>query len=250
MNSDLFIYDTERFNSIASDDILQQGLTFFTEHKVVALDRQDHALIAQVEDSDVNKSYKIELTQSTGGKLVVQCECADQNSVCKHAVAVLHSYKAYTDRYKQDIDNATQETIQGCIHKGKHDIRVKLISGNLGFGVWQATSTIPTAHGPQAYQVHIRSLNKRVNYCTCPDLNRNRLGTCQHIEAVLHYAQSKPGFSAFKEAGSPVSFVYLAWENNKPVIRLYPIATMSDDLTAICADFFCSQQDFYRPFAR
>ena len=78
-----------------------------------------------------------------------------------------------------------------------------------------------------------------MNYCTCPDLATNRLGTCKHIEAVLHYAKNKPDYKQLKEAGCPVSFVYLAWESaTRPVIRLHKVAQVEADLTALFSEFF------------
>ena len=37
-----------------------------------------------------------------------------------------------------------------------------------------------------AYKVALRSKKPGPNFCTCPDLKTNLLGTCKHIEAVLH----------------------------------------------------------------
>lgn len=244
MNKDLFIYDTERFKRIAPEDILQQGLAYVSEHSVLALDKQDNILSAQLEDNNSSSGYAVELTQTKDGKLDVRCNCSSENNVCKHAIAALQSYTAQTERHDLHIASVIDETIQHCINKGQHEVRVKLISGNLGFGVWQATSAVPSPNNLDAYQVHIRSLDQRVNYCSCPDLIRHRLGTCQHIEAVLYYAQSKPDYDAFKKSGPPVSFTYLAWDNNKPVIRLYPIATISNDLSAICSEFFAPKKNF------
>lgn len=79
--------------------------------------------------------------------------------------------------------------------------------------------------------MQIRSLEQRVNYCTCPDLASNRLGTCKHIEAVLHYARKQKDYKSLKAAGSPVSFVYLAWESaTHPLLRLYRRPDLADDL--------------------
>ena len=36
------------------------------------------------------------------------------------------------------------------------------------------------------YRVVIRGEEPGVNYCACPDYAVNTLGTCKHIEAVLH----------------------------------------------------------------
>jgi superfamily II DNA or RNA helicase len=244
MTNDLFIYDAERFNSLASHETVQQSLRYVAERKVIALNKQDHALIAQVEDPEADETYTVTLTYGNANKLTTECACTANDTRCKHALAALYSYNRFVERQQKQIETSKQEALQAFIDKGEHDTRVKLISGHLGFGVWQATSALVSANGNQAYQVHLRSLNKQVNYCTCPDLNRYRLGSCQHIAAVLHYIHSKADYSTLQEAGPPLSFVYLAWENNKPAIRLFPIATLNPDLSAICAEYFSPNKTF------
>jgi len=66
MNNDLFLYDTERLKTIAADDTLKQGLAYFSENRVFALDVQGNVLTAQVEDADVNEPYWVELIQTRG----------------------------------------------------------------------------------------------------------------------------------------------------------------------------------------
>ena len=44
---------------------------------------------------------------------------------------------------------------------------------------------------PQKYRVEIHSLDKKHNYCSCPDFTKNFLGTCKHIEKVLTVCQRK-----------------------------------------------------------
>ena len=256
MNSDLFLYDTERLKTIASDDTVKQGLAYFSENRVFALDVQDDVLTAQVEDADINEPYWVELTQGEGSDLLVSCDCPEQSEVCKHAIATLYSY---AEQFGFDGDkilgSAVDEAILERVKKGRNEVSVKLISGNLGFGIWQATSIISATHTKKSYQVQIRSLDQRMNYCTCPDLATNRLGTCKHIEAVLHYAKNKPDYKQLKEAGCPVSFVYLAWESaTRPVIRLHKTAQVEADLAALFSEFFTEDgvfsgrlpEDFFR----
>lgn len=255
MNNDLFLYDTERLKTIASDDTVKQGLTYFSENRVFALDVQDNVLTAQVEDADVNEPYWVELTQGEGHDLVVSCDCPEKG-VCKHAIAALYSY---AEQFGFNDDKILGSAVDGAIlervKKGRNEVNVKLISGNLGFGIWQATSIISATHTKKSYQVQIRSLDQRMNYCTCPDLATNRLGTCKHIEAVLHYAKSKPGYKQLKEAGCPVSFAYLAWESaTRPVIRLHKTEQVDADLAALLSEFFSEDgvfsgrlpEDFFR----
>ncbi|MDD1641465.1 MAG: SNF2-related protein, partial [Methylococcaceae bacterium] len=176
--------------------------------------------------------------------------------VCKHAIAALYSY-AEQFGYDDDkvLGSAVDEAILERVKKGRNEVSVKLISGNLGFGIWQATSIISATHRKKSYQVQIRSLDQRMNYCTCPDLATNRLGTCKHIEAVLHYAKKSPDYKQLKDAGCPVSFVYLAWESaTRPVVRLHKTAQLDLELAALLSEFFSADgvfsgrlpEDFFR----
>ncbi len=63
----------------------------------------------------------------------------------------------------------------------------------------------------EPYAVEIRSLQSRINTCTCRDFHMNRLGTCKHIERVLQSLALR-GKRAFKAAAineSPICEVYL-----------------------------------------
>ena len=42
-----------------------------------------------------------------------------------------------------------------------------------------------------SYSVEIRSLRDRLYFCTCVDFRINGLGTCKHVEAVLHYLEAR-----------------------------------------------------------
>ena len=255
MNNDLFLYDTERLKTIASEDTVKQGLAYFSENRVFALDIQDNVLTAQVEDAEIKDPYWVELTQDDGNDLVVSCDCLDEG-VCKHVIAALYSY-AEQFGFNDDkiLGSAVDEAILERVKKGRNEVNVKLISGNPGFGIWQATSIISATHRKKSYQVQIRSLDQRMNYCTCPDLATNRLGTCKHIEAVLHTAKKSPDYQQLKDAGCPVSFAYLAWESaTRPVIRLHKTAQVDADLAALFAEFFSEDgvfsarlpEDFFR----
>lgn len=257
MSHDFFLFDTERLSTLASENTIKKGLSYFIENRVFALDAQEHVLLAQVEGSKPDQPYWVELSRGPDDQLLVQCDCADQQPVCKHAIAALYSYaeQASNQDSAGQIGSAMEEAIAERIKKGRNEVKVSLISGNLGFGIWQATSLVSATHWQRSYQVHIRSLDARMNYCTCPDLASNRLGTCKHIEAVLHFAKKRPGYQELKAKGSPVSFVYLAWESaTNPQLRLHKTPELATDLAALLAEFFDAQglfkarlpDDFFR----
>jgi superfamily II DNA or RNA helicase len=61
-------------------------------------------------------------------------------------------------------------------------IRIEALeTGRPFFGTFLARSD-----GGGSYRVEIRSLTEHINSCECPDYRVNGLGTCKHIEAVLH----------------------------------------------------------------
>ncbi|OAI10117.1 helicase [Methylomonas koyamae] len=245
MDNDIYLYDTERLHAIASEDLVKQGLRYFNDNRVIGVTRNETRLEAQVEDEN-GEQYWLELAADADGNLLVTCDCHSEDGVCVHAVAALY---AYADQFAtidtSGLDSAVDEAIQERVKKGRNEVRVKLLSGNLGFGTWQATSLVSATHWQRSYQVQIRSLDQRVNYCTCPDLASNRLGTCKHIEAVLHHARKQPHYQRLKEAGCPLSFVYLAWESaTRSILKLQRRVDMAEDLALLLAEFFDEQDRF------
>ncbi len=241
MSEDFFLFDTERLSALAPDDVIKKGLAYFIENRVFALDVQGQTIFAQVEGSVPDHPYWVELSKSEDDQLLSSCDCLSEQPVCKHAVAALYSYAEQQTEVdaSQHLGSAMEEAIQERIKKGRNEVKVKLLHGNLGFGIWQATSIVPSGLGSRSYQVHIRALDKRMNYCTCPDLASNRLGTCKHIEAVLHFARKRPDYKKLKEQGAPLSFVYLAWDSaTDPQLRIHRASELALELAVMLAEFF------------
>lgn len=244
MHNDAFIYDTEGLRQLASDDLIKQGWSFFNDNRVLDVSLDNGRLIAQVEDPDETQYWQA-LLLDADGRLQVSCDCSPEPGVCAHAIAALYAYAAQDRLDDGLLGGAVDEAIRERIKKGRNEVKVKLLSGNLGFGTWQATSLVSTTHWQRSYQVQIRSLDSRVNYCTCPDLASNRLGTCKHIEAVRHYAKKQPEYPRLKAQGCPVSFVYLAWESaTRPVLRVQRHADLDTGLAAVLAEFFNERGEF------
>lgn len=246
MTTDIFLYDTEQLNQLASAEIVRQGLEYFTDNRVFAIMLQDGILSAEVEGSLEDVPYYLELSKDENKQLHCQCDCRSANKICKHAIASLYSYaeqclNAETESFSTAIDEAIKERIK----KGRNEVNVELLSGNLAFGVWKAKSIISATYRNTSYHVYIRALDQKKNYCTCPDLATNRLGTCKHIEAVLHYAKRKSGYKEQLKSGAPVSFVYLAWESaTDPVIRLHKANDIEEKLNTELAEHFDAELRF------
>lgn len=87
------------------------------------------------------------------------------------------------------------------------------------FGAFQVRSV-----SGGGYEVEIRSLSACENSCGCRDFATNGLGTCKHIEGVLHdlRRRSKRAFKAAAKAGSARVEIYAAGQGDGDVRVQWP----------------------------
>jgi SNF2 family DNA or RNA helicase len=238
---DPFLYDTDKLLAIASEAVIQRGLSYFKEDRVTDLHWEDSSLCATVEGSQPDEPYRVELSHDDHQHLQGQCDCAfDREPLCKHAVAVLFSYADQLS-YKEEIGSAKDLAIEERTKRGRSEVRVSQLSGEPWFGTWRAASIASATHRKQTYTVHIRSLHARINYCTCPDLATNQLGTCKHIEAVLHQIRKRRDYKKIRNLSPTVPFVYLAWDvDDAPKIKVQRVPGTGAQISELIAQYFDS----------
>ncbi|WP_295385432.1 DEAD/DEAH box helicase [uncultured Thiodictyon sp.] len=244
---DPFLFDQERLESLAPAERVRAGLRHFKDARVVAVDREGERLWATVEDEATEEQVSLELTCDDAGNLATHCACpAESGSPCVHALAALF---AWADRGAgaRELLGAAAGAIDERVKRGRTEVQVQHLSGDLAFGAWSARSIASSTHVPVGYRVHIRSLTRRANYCTCPDFASNRLGTCKHIEAVLHRIGKRRDFRQLRQQQSPAPFVWLDWESDPaPRIRLHRATFMDGDLARLLDDHFDASGVFCR----
>ncbi|MFZ5764495.1 MAG: DEAD/DEAH box helicase [Thermodesulfobacteriota bacterium] len=238
-NDDPYFFDRDDLQKIADDQIINQGLAAFKEHRVMAIDQDREMLWATVEDDHSEIPVNVTIRLSDDGALVFACDCnKDKETACRHQVAALFAYADQRDTTDQLL-TATDSAIKERKKRGIAEVRVESMSGEPWFGSWRASSLSTASHFPRTYRVTIRSLHRRANYCTCPDFANNQLGTCKHVEAVLHKIRKHPDYEQFHGQPAPFSYVYLAWDvEGAPKLRLHRSRTLNDELRALLDDFF------------
>ncbi|MCF8055845.1 MAG: DEAD/DEAH box helicase [Desulfocapsa sp.] len=210
------------------------------------IDHGEDVLWGQVEgeDADIPEIVTIRLSEDS---LSFNCECSEvfANGVCRHVIAVLCKY---ADQYGETdkLLTATDGAIKDRIKRGRSEVEVVCQGGkDLWFGNWTAESLGGASHYSKKYRVTIRSLQQRANYCTCPDFATNQLGTCKHIEAVLHKISKHPQFEIFQQEPAPFPYVYLAWDvDDAPQIMLHRPAEMTDKQHDLLKNFFSASGTF------
>ncbi len=238
-NEDPFFFDREELQKIADEHTIRQGLAYFKEHRVMEIDHDAPDLYAQVEDERLELPVAVSIRLLVDGNLAFSCDCPEgEESVCRHQVAALYAYAE--EREKSDALLTSMDTaIKERIKRGRAEVRVESLSGEPWFGTWRAASESPTTHFPRQYRVTVRSLHRRANFCSCPDFANNQLGTCKHIEAVLHKIRKHPEYRRFENEPVPFSYVYLAWDlEDAPRLRLHRAPTLAPELGTLFDSYF------------
>ena len=101
-------------------------------------------------------------------------------------------------------------------------MRVRAVDAPQGFGTYEVSH--PAAdHRTTTYHVEIRSIDRPVNTCDCPDFLKSGLGTCKHIERVLGNAARRAG--ATRE--SPAGEVFMCRDPYRP--QFLPGAALGEE---------------------
>ena len=91
----------------------------------------------------------------------------------------------------------------------------------------------------KTYKVAIRSEEPGLNYCSCPDFKVNTLGTCKHVEWLLHkLRQNKRNTKLFKAGYHPYySSITLRYGKEKK-IQLKIGETNHEEIKKIAKAYF------------
>jgi superfamily II DNA or RNA helicase len=241
-----FLLDGDEIHALANPEVVRAGLRHFRDNRVTALDCEAEHLWAEVEDEETEELFSLELGYDDGS-LYSSCGCGtDSETPCVHAVAALFAFAARSE-LSGAIAGAAESAIDERTKRGRAEVQVEHLAGEQWFGTWSARSIASTSHFPVSYRVNIRSLERKANYCTCPDFATNQLGTCKHIEAVLHKIRKRRDAKNLTKLPPPSPYVYLDWDTAQaPVVRLHRTAEMDTALAGLLDDFFDGSGAFLR----
>ncbi len=249
---DALLFDASRLRELTSDAVVRRGIGYFQEDRVIDLGWHGQRLWATVAGSMPGVPYEVEVAADEDGDVGVHCTCPfDGEPACKHAVAALLAYAARQVVPDELARSAADEAVFDRKKRAPIEVAVQHVGGERRFGTWEARSLRPTGLSSRTYRVELRSVAERLNHCNCPDFATNRLGTCKHIEAVIHEltrpakGKGRKGAAAAAASGAAVaeapavSVVYLDWQgSHAPRIMLRRGRQVAGDLDAALARWF------------
>jgi len=242
-----FLFDSEELQGLADDALLRGAWRHAQDKRVVQVRFNDGQLDAEVEDEESEEHLALSLGYDSDGNLWSQCDCDEDDGagdLCVHALAALLGFGT-AEPAQASLGDAVAAAIDERVKRGRAEVRVEPAGGDDSddgpwFGTWRARSIGTSASPLQAtWQVQIRSLTERANHCTCPDFATNQLGTCKHIEAVLHRIGKRKDFNALRGRPAPRPYVYLDWQrDDAPRIRLHRSPEIAAHLAPVLEQWF------------
>lgn len=222
--NDPLLCDHDCLAELASEPILRRGLAYFKEQRVLDLGWDARRIEAAVAGSNELMPYRVDLEVDDDGELTGMCSCPFAwEPFCKHMVATLLAYAARQPVSEAAMANAADAAVAERVRRGQTEVAVKAIDGN----GWPAAFIASSVGSGAAWRVEIRSVTERLNTCTCPDFATNRLGTCKHVEAVLHRIRRRRGGA--REPSRPM--VHVDWTAGL-ALRLRRVSNASPGLAA------------------
>lgn len=245
-----FYADPKNIADSVSDKTYRLGLHHFNNNCVLECDVFPDQVVASVEadDSELPHLVKIDMNETTGKAASISCYCEDFEDVfCCHAVAVLlHCSDQLRAENEQMAAQQLQETaLLDRIKKGQKEVNIEPVKTVNDYGEWLASSIMSATHRQTLYSVNIRSLSARQNTCTCPDWRNNQLGTCKHIEAVLHEIKRKNN-DQLPVTPMVKPFIYRGWEGREAILKLQRTVNMPSQVSNQLEDFFDQSGHFNR----
>ncbi len=250
MKQNSFKFDLTQIKHQVGDAVFQQGQRLYQSHSVKSVNISDNKLLAKVQSESADAIYQTQLFNTTERPFTFHCSC-DNGAICQHIVATMIAVEKadFVDDYQQRLKKAFDTALNQRVKKGKNEVDVELINGSLEYGCWKAESILSATYKKISYHVYFRSLEAGRNYCTCPDWATNQLGSCKHIEAVIHKIRHHPSFSEHFHSELKVSYIYLCWKRAfQPEIRLHLSAHANPNLSEFLAQYFNSTGRFSQSF--
>jgi superfamily II DNA or RNA helicase len=192
-------------------------------------------------------NVRVRITWGYAGP-VARCECGSKKeSPCRHAASLgllligERGAAADIDEGRLDAEGAgalptiAERELAVRRERGASELfRIRWLEGGPIYGHYEVRS--PSS---RRYGVVIRALDRPHNSCSCPDFEANLLGSCKHIEAVLHRLRkrNKGFFNETAMAGPAGSYLHLRFSPD-PAIGVHLAKRAGSAARRLVADHF------------
>jgi len=226
------------------EDTFRAGRKLFEYDKVQTLSQGKCFYEFDVDDESTLSKISVdivELDEEGDVRYELNCSCKSKE-FCKHRLAVLFDLEETVQNSSGSLQpSGRQYTKEGMTKRVLEERRQKAFSEQfrLSFSANIYGEHLLRTEKDISYKLTFRDFENETGYCSCPDYQKNKLGTCKH----LIYA-----FSELKKSGGdkpeildyPFVEVYLDPLNNYQIAYFYP-QEFDEKTQVLIGDFFDEQ---------
>ncbi len=214
----------------------RKGHSLYLNGQSLLLSRSDD--LFEISIYDEFDDYKVSLNLHDG--LQFQCTCKSK-MICHHIVSALMLSHEVISREQEKPDRpGMQYTRKGMIERVLSERHDK--AGKANYEINFADNI----HGEhilfnevrQKYRITFRDFEKQQGYCTCPDFQTNKLGTCKHLMFAFSHIQQTPDLLKNKNTSYPFVEIFLDPKYDYQVAWYYPGRIGNPDISSLLFEHF------------
>ena len=187
--------------------IYRQGHILYLNGQSQLLTQAKNEFEFSVNDAYNDFSVKI----FTDDKLGARCTC-QSDGWCHHQIACLLQLHDELSRHETtEASTGKLYTRQGMIKRvlKERQERAKKADYTIDFSDNIYGEHILYNEKKKAYHITFRDFKQEIGYCTCPDFQTNKLGTCKHLMYAFSYVKKNKQHFFTKRQGFPFVDIYL-----------------------------------------
>lgn len=176
-----------KIKNYISDYIFRKGNLLYQNGQVQLLSQSKESYKFSVDDEF--NDFKLDI--SINGHITFNCSC-ESSEWCHHAIA---GFLQLEDDLLSKIDKTApigkQYTRQGMILRvlEERQLKAKAAKYRINFNYNVFGEHILYNEKNKRYKITFRDFDNKIGYCSCPDYQTNKLGTCKHLMFAFNHIE-------------------------------------------------------------
>ena len=157
-------------------------------------------------------------------KIETKCSCKPIDGYCHHEIAALLELVDFLQKENAVVDSGKAYTRKGMIQRvlNERKSRAELENYKIEFSDNIYGEHELTNEKGWKYKLTFRDIKKEKGYCSCPDYQTNKLGTCKHLMAAFTKLKRNKKQNFIKNQEYPFIEVFLDPLNDYKISWYYP----------------------------
>ncbi len=200
--------------------LYSKGHSLFLNGQSLLLSRSSNLFEFSIFDEFNDYIVSIDLRDG----ISLDCSCKSK-MICHHKIAALmQSYQEIGRQKNKPEKPGLQYTCEGMEKRVLQERRDKAEKAEykIEFSENIYGEHFLTNERNQRYKITLRNFEKQQGYCSCPDFQTNKLGTCKHLMFVFEAIKKNPELIENKSKEYPFVEIYLDPTSNYQVAWYFP----------------------------